>query len=383
MTHEDTAKKNLYVQVVHSSLTTDLVNAVDQALATGIKSLMILRCTANRLDFELLNNYLPSLSVPVFGGIFPAIIIEGQNYETGSVVCGFYLEAQTCPLSPLSEYDGSIANTLSEIAERYRAPGAVIAIGDGLSPFLDHLIGTLYNHLGADVIVSGGGAGRLDFISEPCVITNEGVLADAAQIVHLPLESGVGVHHGWEKISGPYLVTKATENIIQTLNYKPAFELYQKVVGSISNTKIGVENFLAISKRFPFGMEKLDDELVVRDPIKVEDNSLHCVGLVPEHTMLYILEGNDNKLIEAAGQAAKEALQQLQQHTPVCTLVFDCITRALFLENRFASELERVVASIGSDTPIVGALTLGEIASSSMGGIQFLNKTTVINVLGE
>ena len=43
----------------------------------------------------------------------------------------------------------------------------------------------------------------------PCLITPAGVIADAAMMVGLNWHSGIGVAHGWERASGPFIVTEA------------------------------------------------------------------------------------------------------------------------------------------------------------------------------
>ncbi|EQD46615.1 hypothetical protein B1A_14553 [mine drainage metagenome] len=52
----------------------------------------------------------------------------------------------------------------------------------------------------------------------------------------------------------------------------------------------------------------------------------------------------------------------------------DCISRALFLEQDFRQEL----AVIHSPAPMLGALTIGEIANSGQDYLEFYNKTAVV-----
>ncbi|MEL6845597.1 MAG: FIST C-terminal domain-containing protein, partial [Bacteroidota bacterium] len=60
-------------------------------------------------------------------------------------------------------------------------------------------------------------------------------------------------------------------------------------------------------------------------------------------------------------------------------LFIDCISRVLFLEDQFYRELEAVY---DSETPLLGALTLGEIANFGKDFLEFYNKTAVLGVLG-
>ena len=93
--------------------------------------------------------------------------------------------------------------------------------------------------------------------------------------------------------------------------------------------------------------------------------------------MLYILKGEDDKLISAAVAAVKNTVKQ---HTPSTGLLFDCISRQLFLTDKFDQELGEMSAALGDNSVLIGALVLGEIASGLSGTIHFHNKTAVMAV---
>jgi hypothetical protein len=62
------------------------------------------------------------------------------------------------------------------------------------------------------------------------------------------------------------------------------------------------------------------------------------------------------------------------------TLVIDCVSRALFLGDRFGEELEAVREE---PHPQIGFLSLGEIGASGDDFMEFLNKTIVVASLAE
>ncbi|MBU1486560.1 histidine kinase, partial [bacterium] len=68
------------------------------------------------------------------------------------------------------------------------------------------------------------------------------------------------------------------------------------------------------------------------------------------------------------------------------TLIADCISRVLFLEEDFDREVALVkerIASINKESILEGFLSLGEISSYGEGLPEFFNKTTVVGVLYE
>ncbi|MDI6735053.1 MAG: FIST C-terminal domain-containing protein [bacterium] len=138
------------------------------------------------------------------------------------------------------------------------------------------------------------------------------------------------------------------------------------------------EKFYDVTMRYPFGIYKEGAEDIVRDPIMAnEKDELICVGEVPENSLLNILKGEPNSLIQAAGQAAKEVCTK-EIH---CSLVADCVSRTLFLGEDFARELAAVKENLvvtGNQVIPAGMLTLGEIASYGETFLEFFNKTIVV-----
>ncbi|MFH0774848.1 MAG: FIST C-terminal domain-containing protein [bacterium] len=101
------------------------------------------------------------------------------------------------------------------------------------------------------------------------------------------------------------------------------------------------------------------------------------MGEVPENSLLNILKGEPDSLIQAAGKAAKEACGK----ETYCNLVADCISRTLFLGDDFARELAAVKENLvirGKENIPAGMLTLGEISSYGETTLEFFNKTIMI-----
>jgi hypothetical protein len=95
---------------------------------------------------------------------------------------------------------------------------------------------------------------------------------------------------------------------------------------------------------------------------------------------VHILSGDADDLVAAASMALELGMAAFTgPREPAITLFIDCISRSLALGEDFGRELEAVARS---STPLVGALTLGEIANSGKDYLEFYNKTSVVGVLG-
>jgi hypothetical protein len=90
------------------------------------------------------------------------------------------------------------------------------------------------------------------------------------------------------------------------------------------------------------------------------------------------LKGNPDNLVEAAGRTARSLSVMQMQEENGSVLLFDCISRALFLGDDFSKELESIGNNLYKKDAFFGALTIGEICSNPNGQVKFLNKSTVL-----
>ena len=118
-------------------------------------------------------------------------------------------------------------------------------------------------------------------VQRPCLLTNEGLLVDAAVVARLGSHAGVGVAHGWSKIAGAFRITEAENTVLKSLDWRPAFEVYREVVEAHSGQTFSDDNFFDIAKAYPFGLARLDAEHIVRDPLMTrDDGALICVDTI-------------------------------------------------------------------------------------------------------
>ena len=364
----------------------ELCDSVERLRAGGMCSLMILACEADHWSRQDLDPMLRSLDIPVYGGVFPSIIHNARLHRTGTLVVGFPHSLDVSVVSGLADRQ-AIEPQLAKLAPVLERAVSVLGLVDGLSANLETLVECLYGVLGVRTPMVGGGAGHLDLIQRPCLFSNQGMLEDSALLVSLPMRIGRGIAHGWQMLSGPFLVTQSSGNVLKQLNYRPALEVYRDEIEANSEADFSASDFFSISKTYPLGIESVDGEFLVRDPIKCDGDALVCVGEVPENAAIHLLKGDVAHLIAAAGCAAQAALAERQKKSstdspePAVALVFDCISRCLFLGKEFAEELEEIRRELPGVECMVGALTIGEIASSRRGLIELMNKSTLVALI--
>lgn len=344
--------------------------AVQDMADRGARTVLLLAADGNAVCPDDFDSWLRELSVTIAGGVFPQLIYGGRNHEQGYLVLGL---AAACPVKAIGGLSTADADFADEIERTGATAGSsTLVLLDGLASQIGAFLDGVYDVFGGAPTYFGGGAGSLSFEHRPCLFSNAGMLMDHALLVSLPGRVTVGVEHGWQKFAGPFAVTGAERNRVLAIDYRPASALYRELVEQDSGRRFDGQNFFDIAKGYPLGMEKPGGALVVRDPISSDGDALVCVGEVPANSVIYLLKGEAARLVSAAAASAR----RIPSGTSPAFLV-DCISRVLFLQERFGEELAAVKAEVG-ERPVFGVLTLGEVANGGDYCLEFYNKTLVL-----
>lgn len=345
----------------------------------AVGGILVLACDENGFTNDNVGGYLKSLGKPVFGGTFPQIVYGQEHLSQGIIAVGFPARPKIALIDEVSHADLDFDEVLLEAFPDVTSDKAqcLFVFVDGFATRIGALIDALFNAFGLEINYLGGGCGSLLLQSKPCIISNRGLVQDGAVLALLDLPSGVGVAHGWQPISAAFKVTESHGNIIHTLDWKPAYQVYREIVETHSGQRFTPDNFFSIAKAYPFGIAKLGTEMVVRDPLLTQGDALVCVGEVLEGSFVRILHGDQASLLAAAAQAHVMARANLGDHPAHAELFIDCISRVLFLDDRFSLELQAVHER---QLPLIGALTISEIANSGKDYLDFYNKTAVVGM---
>lgn len=349
----------------------------ERATDPAVEGLLLLAAVDGPAEPETVDPLLEELSVPVFGGVFPEVLFEGQRYTDGAVVATLSVEPTKTVVRGLSDPETPIR---PQLMESVPTPGETTAFVfvDAYASRIGTFVQRLFESYGAGATFLGGGAGSLSTDGGPCLFTGDGMVEDGAVLTTLEVPSSLGVNHGWQDVDGPFRVNEADGTTLSMLGDESAYEVYGRVVAGDSGVSLTRENFFDVAKSYPFGISRLHGEKIVRDPFRVEaDGSLTCFGELTEGEYVHVLKGDPSSLVEAARDATETAVSGAAGDGSL--LSFDCISRVLYLEDGFADELD----AIGTETePAAGALTIGEVASGGGGHLEFYNKTVVVAQLG-
>lgn len=352
------------------------LNELSKDNATGI---LLLVAEETKFDYEKIQPLLKKMEILVWGGIFPEVIYNGSRYKQGIVGCAFKSPVSIEVIKNLKRFKGVIPETLIS-----KNTETLFILNDGWVNNIPWLIETLYEISRKEMTYIGGGAGSLIDMKRPSLFTSNDYFAGGAIIASIDDYISIGIDHGWQTIYGPATASSVKKHILKSINWEPAFKFYKKIVEKDAEVKLTKDNFLEISKSYPLGMLKYDNEIVLRVPIEFDEkNNILLSSEIPKNSILMIMKGSPEKLIEAAGSAtdqAKTSFLSRKKTSPTNALIIDCITRVLFLKDRFEDELKIIETKAGTGVFLFGFLSLGEIASTGDKYIELYNKTVVISL---
>jgi hypothetical protein len=318
---------------------------------------IILVAEGIEFDYELIAKSNKS----IYGAIFPEVIYKDKHYI--DAIVSFEVEnLKTISIEPLVEQNSTA----------YKDAMTIFTIVDGLSANISIFLEDLFNTISDDTVIIGGGAGKLTLKQEPILFDNSNIYKDAALVIASDAHINLGVNHGWQILSESLTATDSDKNILKQINFRDALDVYKEIVEEDAGVKLKDDNFFDIAKCYPLGISKIDNEILVRDPIATDGKSLILVGQMDKNSVINILKGDKNNLIKSAGLATKEA-----ESSSNTALVVDCISRVLFLGDDFAQELKEI-SDNSQGSLIFGVLSLGEIANKNQDYIEFYNKTCVV-----
>lgn len=349
--------------------------------ASSAVGVLALVAEADKDKVPLLQALCRELGIPMAGAIFPALIVEDGFAARGA--CLLRLETMP-PLALLTDFSGDAADAAERIVSVMRpyventADAALFLIFDAMVPNIASILDGLYLQLADRVRYMGVNAGSETFQPMPCLFDGERIGQNGVLALLLPHHPGAILEHGYQAPEQMIAATSTEGNRIRTIDWRPAFDVYREVVAAQYGVEVNRENFYQLAVHFPFGIVRANDEILVRIPVALaEDDSLFCVGDVPPNAMLTLLQAPEVDSGRTVTALAK-GIEGL--HGPMAgrdLLTFYCAGRRLHLGEPAAGELAKLRAMSGAAHQ-AGALSLGEIGSSTEWGYPLFHNATLV-----
>jgi len=279
-----------------------------------------------------------------------------------------------------------------EVKEKAKKePSLFVMLLDGLAENGAAAVRGVQEVFGKNFPIMGGSAGDDFLFQKTYQYYNDQVLTNAMIGIGLSgkFSFGVGVKHGWEPIGLPMKVTKAVGGKLIEVDNRPALSIYEDYFGKKAEELIK-EPIARMAYTYPLGMSvEGSPEFLIRDVVIAnKKGEITCAAEIPEGSEIRLMLGDQEKAIQAAKEAAEEALVQLKGAKPKVAFVFNCMARHKLLGARIGEEIAAVQNVLGKEVPLIGFYTYGEQAP--LGGVLgpecfsvFHNETMALVVLGE
>ena len=284
--------------------------------------------------------------------------------------------------SDLRHSGAEAAAALTELDERPHR--VLMLLTDGLAGDQQEIVRGAYSVAGAGVPLVGGCAGDDLEMKSTYQLHGHQVLEDAVVSAAIGSDEpiGIGVRHGWQRVGEPMLITDSSENVVKTIDDRPALDVYLERLNAPAEVGSDSAAFIEFAQTHPLGLDRQGGEDHVRfvGDANFEDRSLACIARVPQGGLAWLMEGSDESVLAATDAACSDALAGLDGHRPAGILAFDCIARRGVLgDDGVTAEVNRV-ARHSEGAPVAGFYTYGEIARTQ-GVTGFHNQTLVVMAL--
>jgi hypothetical protein len=271
------------------------------------------------------------------------------------------------------------AETARERAGEELEHAVLMLLCDGLTPDQREMARGAYEVTSALIPLVGGAAGD-DLVWQATSTFGEGRILTNGLVtvwINSTRPMAVSVDHGWRPFGKPMLVTRAEGNTIFELDGRPALEAYVSERGAA--LKEDARSFGEKCMERPVGLPNAHGRYDLRQVHEtVPGGGIVLTTGVPEQTVVQVMAGDPEQLLEGARRAADAALEQLDGPARLA-LVFSCCTRAPLMRERLAEEVTLISSTLGG-VAAGGFYTCGEFARVT-GSTGIHNSSVAILVL--
>jgi hypothetical protein len=361
--------------------------AAEQALEGAEAKLLVVFCSES-YDLPALLAAINQQSgeVPLIGCSTAGEIATSGPGDAGVVVVAFGGAGFAVATGIAEQASTRLREAGAEVAACFEQlqdqPNRVLLLlTDGLAGDQQEIVRGAYGVLGGGIPLVGGCAGDDLKMRRTYQLHNDRVVQDAVVGAALSSDApfGIGVQHGWRKIGEPMLITESRNNRVYKIQDRPALDVYLERLNPPVEVATDPAAFTQFALTHPLGLSRRSGEEQVRfiGEADFEDRSLGCIAEVPQGGLAWLMEGDEQSVLQATDAACSTALSGVAGAQPLGFLAFDCIARRGVLgDEGIQQEVDRVAHHAGG-APVAGFYTYGEIARTH--GISgFHNQTLVV-----
>lgn len=235
----------------------------------------------------------------------------------------------------------------------------------------------------ADCVITGGLAGDGVEFNKTWILLGSKLMRKQIVAIGLygtTLRVESGCRCGWSRFGLDRKVTSSHENILYSIDNKPALQLYKRYLGSYA------DELPASGLYFPLMLLEEGRKIPTLRAIKAideEKNSITLAGSIPQNSTVTFAKANLDELIDGAQEAAESLLVKYNKNQKALCIAINCVARKIVLKQEAEDEIEMIHNILGESVSIVGFYSYGEIANISQGGCDFHNQSMTLMLIYE
>jgi hypothetical protein len=264
---------------------------------------------AEKACVPILQQWCREHGIALAGAIFPRILAGDSLKDSGLLLLPMHDRPHfllSGPLQTSDAIDATIEGLERLVPAKGDKNGSLCLLFDALMPDIATFLHHCYRKLADRVAYLGGNAGSETFEPMPCLFDSTRIEQGGLLALLLPHCQDGWLEHGFRLPEQMTTATAAEGNRIISIDWRPAFEVYRELAKRDYGIEITHDNFYEMAVHYPFGIVRANGEIVVRIPVALrDDGSLHCVGEIPPNSLLTLLEGPEETLIEGVHTLGK------------------------------------------------------------------------------
>ncbi len=254
---------------------------------------------------------------------------------------------------------------LSDYGKEHRK--LFLFFADGLLQELSNFIsGITQSFNGVFPIVGAGSSDDFHF-KKTFQYYNDAVLTSGACAVLFGgrLQVASSCRHGWRPLGKPRFINESEGNLIKSIDRKPAAQIYQEYFDSTAQT-LRASSLAHLNTRYPLGSPLgKGREYLLRNILNtLEDDSIVLQDLIVKNKQIHLMIGNKESCLQAAMTAAEDVKSQMQGRKPKLIFIFESLSRYRILGRSARDEIQKVQEILGTNIPLFGMYSFGEIFST-------------------
>ncbi len=306
------------------------------------------------------------------------LIVTGVHFKKTN------LKSSWCEIKGLDDSRNSGAKMSGQLGKD--GLRGVFVLGQGVNVNGSELIVGIKSNINEDTVVTGGLAGDAGAFVKTYVLSNEKVGSDITAGVGFygaDVKIGFGSTGGWDPFGPVRQVTKASGNVLYTLDGEPALDVYKKYLGEKAKELPGAGLF------FPFAILKDngDQTGLIRTILGVDDKegTLTFAGDMPENSFVRLMSAKNAALVNGASTAAELAAKGvvLSESEGAFSVLVSCVGRKLVMSDEIDDEVDAVKGILNKGC-VTGFYSYGEICPVGfVGDCKLHNQTMTVTYFTE